>query len=153
MDNGYEYGFYLDRKRYMPDFTLGFDKKYFKLSTTIYRVQNPIDTKKEKIGTCIDTCLLMREMLEKLSVNSNIWLIKHREKESVHTIVTFESEGKIVHLELTPRSKKPWYGKEIIYSSVNDFLNDSKKHAYDIYDVTDDIKIGDAPDFLLKHLK
>ena len=151
--NGYEYGFYLEGKRYMPDSSLGFDEDYFRLSKTIYRVQNPIDTQREKIGTCIDACMLIKQMLNELLINCNIWLIRHREKGSVHTIITFEMDNSIVHLELTPRSKKPWYGKEILYSSVNDFLTDVEKHGYDISDVTNDITIGNAPVFLLKHLK
>lgn len=47
-NNGYEYGFYSDGKKYKPDITGGFDRKYYDLSVSIYRVQNPKDTMEEK---------------------------------------------------------------------------------------------------------
>lgn len=153
LNKEYEYGFYLDGKRYIPDVSLGFDEEYFNLSKTVYRVQSPIDTKREKIGTCIDACMLMREMLGEISVDSQIWLIRHREKGSVHTVLTFVAEDKVVYLELTPKSSKSWYGKEILYGSIDDFLTEFDKNGYDIYDVTNVIKIGEAPTFLLKHLR
>ena len=153
LNNQYEYGFFLDGKRYIPDVSLGFDEEYFHLSKTIYRVQSPSDTKREKIGTCIDACMLMREMLGGIYVDSSMWLIRHREKGSVHTILTFKAEGKVVYLELTPESSKSWYGKENLYSSVDDFLTEFDRNGYDIYDVTDEIIIGEAPNFLLKHIE
>ena len=152
LNNRYEYGFFHNRKRYIPDVSLGFDEEYFNLSKTVYRVQSPSDTKREKIGTCIDACMLMREMLGEISVDSSIWLIRHREKGSVHTVLTFKAEGKVVYLELTPKSSKSWYGKELIYNSIDDFLNEFDKNGYDMYDVSNEIKIGEAPSFLLKHL-
>ena len=116
-NSGYEYGFYLDGVKYKPDMQLGFDEEYYKLATTIYRIQSPNTTKMAKIGTCIDACLLMRKMLRDLYIDSRIWLIHHRDKGSVHTILTFEAEDNTVYLELTPQSSKAWYGKEIIYNS------------------------------------
>ena len=82
-----------------------------------------------------------------------MWLIRHREKGSVHTIQTFKAEGKVVYLELTPKSSKSWYGKENLYSSADDFLTEFDRNGYDIYDVTDEIIIGEAPNFLLKHIE
>lgn len=151
-NTGYEYGFYLNGKKYKPNMNLGFDEEYFKLSKTIYRVQRPEDTKREKIGTCIDACILMREMLCSIFIDSHIWLICHREKGSVHTIITFESEQKSVYLELTPQSRKDWYGKEIIYPSLEDFVAEFNNNGFDIFNVTDDIIVSEAPSFLLSHL-
>ena len=152
LDNGYEYGFYLGGKRYTPDKSLGVDEEYFNLSKTIYRVQNPTDTKKEKIGTCIDTYVLMKEMLDNMSVNCQIRLIRHRERGSVHTIISFEAEERLVYLELTPESNKPWYGKEIIYSNADELISAFDEDGFDIYDVTNDIVIGEAPNFLLSRM-
>lgn len=50
-NNGYEYGFYLGGKKYKPDMNKGFDSEYYDLSMTIYRIQEPADTSREKIGT------------------------------------------------------------------------------------------------------
>ena len=60
---------------------------------------------------------------------------------------------KIVYLELTPQSSKPWYGKEIIYNSTQDFLAEYERNNYDVSDVTDCIFIGEQPIFLLKKLQ
>ena len=152
LSNRYEYGFYLNGKKYVPDASLGFDEEYFNLSKTVYLVQNPSDTKREKIGTCIDACMLMKEMLDGISRRSRIWLTRQREKGSVHTVLTFEAEEKTVYLELTPKSTKRWYGKQILYDSAYRFISDFDANGYDMYDVTDEIKIGEAPTFLLKHL-
>jgi hypothetical protein len=153
INNGYEYGFYLDGRRYTPDKSLGFDREYLRLSETIYRVQNPNDTKRERLGTCIDTCLLIKTLLAEKNICTKIWLICHRERKSVHTIPTFEAEGKIVYLELTPESKKPWYGKEIIYSSEEEFLSAFDTDCFDIFEVTRDIIVEEAPEFLLSHTR
>ena len=151
-NNGYEYGFYLNGKKYKPNKELGFDEGYFELSKTIYRVQSTTDTKREKIGTCIDACMLMKDILNGISVDCQIRLIHHREKGSVHTILSFYAEGKVVYLELTPESNKPWYGKEIIYDSADGLIADFDKNGFDIFDVTNDIVVGEAPDFLLSRM-
>ena len=119
LNNGYEYGFYLDGKKYKPDMSKGFDDEYARLSRSIYRVQAPLVTMREKIGICVDTVLVMKTMLDKRGIPSKIWLTFNRVKGSPHTILTFEAENKIVYLELTPQSSKAWYGKEIIYSIAN----------------------------------
>ncbi len=149
----YEYGFYISGIKYKPNVSLGFDKEYFKQSITIYRVQRTEDTKREKIGTCIDACMLMKEMLRDISVEGRIWLICHREKGSVHTILSFDADGKTVYLELTPQSSKPWYGKEIVYDTKDAMLTDFDKNGYDITDVTEEIIIGEAPMFLISRIK
>lgn len=152
-NNGYEYGFYLVGKKYKPDVSLGFDEEYFRQAMTISRVQRTEDTKREKIGTCIDACMLMKEMLRDISVEGRIWLICHRKKGSVHTILSFDADGKTVYLELTPQSSKPWYGKEIVYDTKDAMLTDFDKNGYDITDVTEEIIIGEAPMFLISRIK
>ena len=124
-NNDYKYGFYLECKRYTPNFALGFDKEFEKLLHTKYIIQSPAVTKKEKIGTCMDEVLLMSSMLAEYKIKHKIWLLHNKIKNRVHTILTFEAEGKIVYLELTPQYNKPWYGKEIIYNSEHDFLEEA----------------------------
>ncbi len=131
----------------------GFDNEYYRLSTTIYIVQEPTVTLKEKIGTCVDAVLVMKSILDKLNVPSKIWLLYNTSKNKIHTILTFESEGKIVYLELTPKSSKSWYGQEIVYSSEQEFLHEYKNNGYDISDVKNLIIVGEQPHFLLNKLK
>ncbi len=149
-NNGYEYGFYLNGKKYKPDISKGFDEEYFQLSKMIYRVQEPLVTMREKTGTCIDAVLVMKKLLDEYSVPCRIWLIF---KNSPHTILTFEAEERIVYLELTPQSAKPFYGKEIIYDSEQTFVAEYRENGYDISDVTNSIVIGRPPDLLLAKLK
>ena len=149
---GFEYGFIIDGKKYKPDTSKGFDDEYFHLANTISIVQNPSVTLKEKIGTCVDTVILMKSILDKLNVSSKIWLLHNKNKNKVHTILTFVSESKVVYLELTPQSSKSWYGKEILYSSEDEFLLDYQNNNYDISDVTDFMIIGQRPYFILNKL-
>ena len=151
--SGYRYGFYYDGRKYVPDFSNGFDAEFFNLQKAIYRIQNPRDTMKEKIGTCVDAVLVMRWLLNKHNIPSKIWLLYNKQKNKVHTILTFEAENKIVYLELTPQSSKAWYGKEIIYSNEQEFLSEYEKNDYDVSDVTDSIVIGQQPEFLLAKLR
>lgn len=146
-NNGYEYGFILNGQKYKPNMSGGFDEEYYRLSNTIYLVQEPKVTLKEKIGTCIDVVLVMKSILDKLGVSCKIWLL-HKENK-VHTILTFLAEYKIVYLELTPQSTKRWYGQEIIYSSEQELLKEYKSNGYNVSDVTDLIIIGEQPLFLL----
>ena len=62
LENGYEYGFLLNGEKVKPDFTAGFDREYDRLARTAYRVQSPALTRSEKIGTCIETVLVMKEL-------------------------------------------------------------------------------------------
>lgn len=149
-NNDYEYGFYLNGKKYKPDMNKGFDEEYFQLSKTIYRVQAPLVTVREKTGTCIDAVLVMKKLLDEYSIPCKIWLIF---KNSPHTILTFEAENKVVYLELTPQSSKPFYGKEIVYENEQALLEEYRKNGYDISDVSDSIEIGRPPEFLLSKLK
>ncbi|MBR4909783.1 MAG: hypothetical protein IKZ47_00465 [Clostridia bacterium] len=152
LDNGYEYGFYLNGTSYRPDMTKGFDKEFFERLLTEYRIQSPEDTMKAKLGTCNDAVVLMKSILDKHSVPSKIWLLHYIQKNKFHTVLTFYLENKTVYLELTPQSVKPWYGKEIIFDSEQSFVNEYKKNDCDVIDVTDDVIIGKAPDFLLSRM-
>ena len=152
LNTSYEYGFVIDGQKYKPNMENGFDKEYYSLSTTIYCVQDPITTMKEKIGTCVDAVLVMRWLLNKHNIPSKIWLLYNKQKNKVHTILTFEAENKTIYLELTPQSSKAWYGKEIIYSNEQELLLEYKNNNYDISDVTDSIVIGQQPEFLLAKL-
>jgi len=149
---GYEYGFIADGKKYKPDMSNGFDKEYYQNSLTIYRVQAPSLTRKEKIGTCVETVLVIKQILDELHVPCKLWLLHNKTKNKVHTIPTFEAEGKVVYLELTPQSSKSWYGKEIIYDSEQEFLKEYEQNNYDVSDVTNAIVIGEQPMFLLEKL-
>ncbi len=148
-NNGYEYGFTAHGKRYKPDVSCGFDSEYYRLSCTIYTVQEPKTTMEEKLGTCIDAVVLMKHMLDKLNVESKIWLLHNKDKNKAHTILTFEAENKIVYLELTPQFSKPWYGNPILFSSEQELIASYKNEWGDIYDVTDSVVIGEQPYFLL----
>ena len=152
LDNGYEYGFYLNGTSYRPDMTKGFDEEFFGRLLTEYRIQSPEDTMKSKVGTCNDAVVLMRSILDKHSVPSKIWLLHDIPNRKFHTVLTFCLEDKTVYLELTPQSDKTWYGKEIIFESEDIFVNEYKKNGCDVIDVTDDVIIGEAPDFLLSRM-
>ena len=82
-DDGYEYGFVVNGQKYKPNMENGFDEKYYRLSTTIYRVQEPITTMKEKIGTCVDAVLVMKWLLDKHNIPNKIWLLHNMQKNKV----------------------------------------------------------------------
>jgi hypothetical protein len=153
LNNGYEYGFVVDSQKYKPNMENGFDNEYYHLAKTISCVQDPAITKKEKIGTCIDTVLVMRQILDEYKVPSKIWLLYHKGKNKAHTVLTFEAEGKVVYLELTPQSSKPWYGKEIVYEKEQAFLQEQENNGLKVIDVTDRVIFGERPYFLLEKLK
>ena len=64
----------------------------------------------------------------------------------------FEAEEKLVYLELTPQSNKPWYGKEIIYNDERDLIKEFREKDFIIIEVTEKIIIGDHSDALLRCL-
>ena len=148
-NNDYKYGFVVDGKKHTPNMTGGFDNEYYNLTMTIYRIQNPLVTMKEKIGTCIDACLVMKYLLSENNISSKIWLLHNKVKNKVHTILTFEAESKIVYLELTPQSAKHNYGKEILFDSVEDLLIKYHDNGIDIEEVTDKLIVGEQPLVLL----
>ncbi len=150
--NGYRYGFYYDGRKYAPNFSNCFDEEFFNLLKSIYRIQDPQDTMKQKIGTCIDAVIVMKCILDKINIKSRIWLLYHTVKRTPHTILTFEAEEKLVYLELTPQSNKAWYGKEIIYNDEYDLINDHQEKDFIVTEVTDKIVIGAHSDSLLQHL-
>ncbi len=150
--NEYQYGFYYEGRKYSPDFSNGFDKKFFNLQKKFYRIQDPQDTMNEKIGTCIDAVIVMKTILDEINIPSKIWLLHHNVNKTPHTILTFEAEEKFVYLELTPQSNKSWYGKEIIYNDENCFIEEYQEKDFTIIEVTDKIEIGAHPDSLLRQL-
>ena len=152
LNTSYEYGFVVDGQKYKPNMGNGFDKEYYHLSTTIYCVQDPATTIKEKIGTCVDAVLVMRWLLNKHNIPSKIWLLYNKQKNKVHTILTFEAENKTVYLELTPQSSNDRYGREIIYSNEEELFREYENTGYAISDVTDLILVGKQPTFLLKKI-
>ena len=151
-NKGFEYGFILNGQKYKPDIKNGFDNDYYHLAKTISLVQEPSVTLKEKIGTCVDTVIVMKSILDKLNIPSKIWLLYNKQKNKVHTILTFEAENKIVYLELTPQSSKSWYGQEIIYSSEQVFLHEYVSNGYDISDISTMLIVGQRPYALLNKL-
>ncbi len=150
--NDYKYGFVLDGKKYRPNIEVGFDEEYYRLSNTIYLVQDPIITIKEKTGTCIDAVLVMRFILDKYNISNKIWLLNNKQKNKFHTVLTFAAENKTVYLELTPQFSKPWYGKEIVFNNEQDFLQEYINGGWDVSEVTASIVVGQQPLFLLEKL-
>ena len=148
MNNGYRYGFYAEGNVYRPDFSKGFDEAFADCLQCKYRIQDPQDTVREKVGTCIDAVVLMKKMLDGDSIPNKIWLLRSRENNAPHTVLTFAAENRIVYLELTPQSGKPWYGKEIVYDDEQSFLTAFWEKNYDVIDITERIVIGAAPDFM-----
>lgn len=152
LDNGYEYGFYRNQKTYKPDMAHGFDKEYYHSLLTEYRVQNPIDTMRMKVGTCNDVVILMKFILNKHNITSKIWLLNDKRYGKFHTILTFTIENKTVYLELTPQSGRPCYGKEIVFEDEESFIAEYKQNDVEVINVTNEVIIGKAPDFLLSRM-
>lgn len=153
MNNGYQYGFIVDGQIYKPNMAGGFDAAFYHLANTISRVQDPVLTRSEKVGTCIDAVLVMQQILNECNVPSKIWLLYQKEKNKVHTVLTFAAEGKTVYLELTPQSSKPWYGQEIVYENEQAFLREQENNGHEVSNVTDGVIIGERPYFLLEKLQ
>ena len=93
MNNGYQYGFIVDGQIYKPNMAGGFDATFYHLANTISRVQDPALTRSEKVGTCIDAVLVMQQILNERNVPSKIWLLYQKEKNKVHTVLTFAELG------------------------------------------------------------
>ena len=152
LDNGYEYGFCLNGITYKPDFAKGFDEDFFDRLLKEYRVQDSKDTRQAKVGTCNDAVVLMKSILDEYGISSKIWLLHDRKDGKLHTVLTFYLEDKVIYLELTPQSGKPWYGKEIVFESEQYFIDGYKEDGYEVIDVTDSVIIGEAPDFVLSRM-
>ena len=95
----------------------------------------------------------MKYILAMHGTPGKIWLLYNKAKNKVHTVLTFEAESKVVYLELTPQSGKAWYGKELVYDDEQMFLQEFAKQNYEVSDVTDFVRIGQQPKFLLEKLK
>ena len=152
LGNGYEYGFCRNGKTYRPDTSRGYDSEFFELLLSEYRLQSPEDTRTAKVGTCHDVVILMRSILGEHGVPSKAWLLHDEQRGKFHTVLTFEAEGKTVYLELTPRSGKPWYGKELVFDSDQDFLAQYAQNGCEVIEVTDSLIVGKAPDFVLSRM-
>ncbi|MCR4557394.1 MAG: hypothetical protein K5779_06195 [Saccharofermentans sp.] len=152
LDNGYEYGFCLNGITYKPDFAKGFDEVFFDRLLKEYRVQDPKDTRQAKVGTCNDAVVLMKSILDEYGISSKIWLLHDRKDGKLHTVLTFYLEDKVIYLELTPQSGKPWYGKELIFDSEQSFMAGYIKDGCEVIDVTDSVIIGEVPDFVLSRM-
>lgn len=148
--NNYEYGFYHNGRKYKPNMENGFDKGFYNSLITIYHVQDPIVTIKEKIATCNDAVMVMKKILDENNISSKILLVHNVCKNKFHTIIIFTIDEKVIYLELTPKSNKPYYGKELIYSNEEELKKMFKNQSLDIIDITNEIKIGSKPDFTLK---
>ena len=152
LDNGYEYGFCLNGITYKPDFAKGFDEDFFDRLLKEYRVQDSKDTRQAKVGTCNDAVVLMKSILDEYGISSKIWLLHDRKDGKLHTVLTFYLEDKVIYLELTPQSGKPWYGKELIFDSEQSFMAGYIKDGCEVIDVTDSVIIGEVPDFVLSRM-
>ena len=152
LNNGYEYGFYLNGKTYKPDMTKGFDKDFFDRLLSKYRIQDPRDTKRAKVGTCNDIVVLMKAMLDEQGIPSKIWLLHDKQSGKFHTILTFYIDNKTIYLELTPQSTKPWYGKEIVFDHEQSFMDEYGKDGCEVIDITDCVVIGETPDFIFSRM-
>ena len=152
LDNGYEYGFYLNGMTYKPDMSKGFDEEFFDRLLSEYRIQYPEDTRQAKVGTCNDIVVLMKAILDEQSIPSKIWLLHDRQCGKFHTVLTFYIDNKTVYLELTPQSAKPWYGKEIVFDNEQSFISEYSKDGSEVIDITEEVIIGQAPEFILSRI-
>lgn len=84
----------------------------------------------------------MKKLLVEEKINNRIWLLHKKVNNKVHTILTFNISDRIIYLELTPQSNKPYYGKEIIYNNEDEFIKEFKAQGYDVINITNDIVVG-----------
>lgn len=153
IDNGYEYGFCLNGKIYKPDMSNGFDEEFFDRLLSEYRIQNPNDTKRAKVGTCHDIVVLMKDILDEQGISNKIWLLHNKQRGKFHTVLTFCVDNKIVYLELTPQSTKPWYGKEIVFDNELSFIAEYSKEGCEVIEITDSVVVGEPPEFVLSRME
>ena len=152
MEQGYEYGFYLNGQRIKPDRSKGFDRDFMHSLLTAYRVQDPEVTLREKLGTCVDVVLMTKMILESHGIACKVWLLHYLARAKFHTILTFSADGKVVYLELTPQSQKPWYGKEIVFDNEGCLLAEYQNDDCEMTDITNEIVAGAAPAFILSRM-
>ena len=152
-ENGYSYGFFLDEKKVVPNISLGFDEEFYRLLTTEYRIQSPEISKREKVATCLDAVLIMKEILLNRDIESKIWMIFQEERKKVHSVLSFELLGQVVYLELTPQSGNKNYGKEILFGSEEEFVEYWEEQNYLVREITHLCEPGAEPTFFLEMLK
>ena len=70
-----------------------------------------------------------------------------------YSVLTFEIDGRIVYLELTPQSGKSNYGKEILFEGIEEFVSFWEQQGYIVSDITDVCTPGANPDFFMDLLK
>ena len=151
-ENGYLYGFFLNGNKIVPDMSKGVDEEFDRLLKTEYRIQSPAITKREKVATCLDAVLVMKEILCANCIDSKIWMIFQREKKKCHAVLTFVIDGTVVYLELTPQSGKENYGEELFFINQKAFIDYWKEMNYVVQEITDACIIGSKPDFFLHAL-
>ena len=151
-NTGYQYGFFWNGRRVVPDFTIGFDEVFGRLLTTEYRIQDPETTRKEKVGTCLDAVLVMKELLREAGKDGKIWMLFQKERKKFHSVLTFEVDDEIVYLELTPQSGKENYGKELVFDREDAFHQYWEEMNYTVQEITETCIPGIKPEFLLKQL-
>ena len=137
----------------VPNMSLGFDEEFSRLITTEYRIQSPEITKREKVATCLDAVMVMKDILDKQSIESKIWMIFQKEKKKVHAILTFELLSEVVYLELTPQSGKANYGKELLFADEEELLGYWIEQGYLVQDITSICKPGADPSFFMNVVK
>ena len=80
------------------------------------------------------------------------WLPDYARGKKFHTILTFQAENQVIYLELTPQSRKPWYGKELLYASEAQLISEYRKTDCELTDVTDSVRAGSTPEFILSRI-
>lgn len=95
----------------------------------------------------------MKEILSEQTIESRIWMLFLKEKRKVHSVLTFEIDGKIVYLELTPQSGKSNYGKEILFEGIEEFVSFWEQQGFTVSDITDKCTPGANPDFFMDLVK
>ena len=106
-----------------------------------------MNRRREKVATCLDAVLIMKEILFEQAIESKIWMLFLKEKRKAHSVLTFEIDGRIVYLELTPQSGKSNYGKEILFEGIEEFVSFWEQQGYIVSDITDVCTPGANPDF------
>ncbi|MEN4447993.1 DUF3320 domain-containing protein [Mycobacterium sp. SM3041] len=71
------------------------------------KVRTPAEVLKGRLGTCLDTALVMSAVLEQAGINSTIWLLRGhallgywREEKSLETVSTIETAGAVNTVDL-----------------------------------------------------
>ncbi len=88
---------------------------------------------------------------------NKVFLIKYGfyiiSSEVSFTVLTFCVDNKIVYLELTPQSTKPWYGKEIVFDNEMSFIAEYSKEGCEVIEITDSVVVGEPPEFVLSRME